>query len=278
MNKCLYCGKETNNKKYCSNLCCNKDRAIKGAEKLYGKKLEYKVICHICKKEFSVFEFEKLHPKKERYYCSKICSNKNSPETIKKIKEALKNRKYQGRIKMSEETKKKISDTMKKNHGNTGRILKKETIEKLKISSRRINKEYWTEEKRKEQSLRMSKIAKERPDSYSINNVSGRAKIIDYNGKKLKGSWELQIAKLLDKYKIDWTNDIKPIPYFWNNNWHLYFPDFYLIKEDKFIEVKGYERERDRKKWENVINLIVIKEKEIEILKNNEEKILEYIN
>lgn len=161
---------------------------------------------------------------------------------------------------------------MKVVNTNSSRIWKKDTIEKLKKSSKEINNEYWTEEKRKEHSLLMSKIVKERPDSYSKNNVSGRAKIIDYNGKKLKGKWELQIAELLDKYKIDWTNDIEPIPYFWNNNWHLYFPDFYLIKQNKFIEVKGYERERDRKKWENVNNLIVIKEKEIEILKKMEKK------
>ena len=276
MNKCFYCGEETGNKKYCSNLCCNKDRAMKGAEKLYGKKIEYKVICHICKKEFSVFEFEKLHPKKERYYCGKICSNKNSPETIKKIKESLKNKRDSG-WKMSDETKEKISISIKK--CNRKPVIHSESnIEKIRIRTIEFNKNYWTEEKKKEHSLLMSKIVKEKPDSYSKNNVSGRAKIIEYNGRKLKGKWELQIAELLDKYKIDWTNDIKPIPYFWNNNWHLYFPDFYLTKQNKFIEVKGYERERDRKKWENVHNLIVIKEIEIEILKKNGEKILEYVN
>ena len=182
------------------------------------------------------------------------------------------------RTKLTEETKEKISVIMKVNNSNADRIWKKETIEKLKISSRKINKEYWTEEKRIEQSLRMSKIAKEKPDSYSINNVSGRVKMFEYNGFKLKGNWELKIAKLLDENNIKWTNKIEPFPYFWNNSWHLYFPDFYLVDLDIYIEVKGFERERDRIKWKSVNKkLIILKEKEIELLSKNDINIKQYI-
>lgn len=208
-------------------------------------------------------------------HCDKECKNRNSL-----IQHEIRCQKNPNKIKTnhSEETKKKLSTVMKIVNSNSKRVWKSETINKLKKSSKDFNEKYWSDEKRKEHSLLMMSVIKENPNSYSVNNVSGRAKIIEYNGKKLKGNWELFIAKLLDNFDIKWTNDIKPIPYFWNNTWHLYFPDFYLTDYDKYIEVKGYERERDRKKWENVKNLIVIKEKDIDILKINEDKIFEIIN
>ena len=91
---CFYCGKETNNKKYCSNQCCNKDRSIKGNESQHGKKLEYKVICHKCSKEFIVFEFEKHHPKKEKYYCSRKCANSRIFSDLSKLKKSESNLKF----------------------------------------------------------------------------------------------------------------------------------------------------------------------------------------
>jgi hypothetical protein len=115
----------------------------------------------------------------------------------------------------------------------------------------------------------MKKAVLENPDSYSANNVSGRTPIIEYNGFYLKGSWELIVAKYLDKLSIKWTNKIDGIPYEWNGSEHLYFPDFYLTEYDMYIEVKGYERERDRCKWRVLDNLIVIKKKEIELIRNN---------
>lgn len=196
---------------------------------------------------------------------------KQTEETKEKIRNSRLN------TKQSEDTKKKISDTMKINHGNTGRILKESTIEKLKIASKENNKKYWTQERKNEHSLLMSKIAKEKPDSYSINNVSGRVKTYDYNGFKLKGNWELIVAKLLDENNIKWTNKIEPFSYFWNNRCHLYFPDFYLIDFDIYIEVKGYERERDRIKWKSVKKLIILKKKEINFLIKGDKNIKQYI-
>lgn len=168
---------------------------------------------------------------------------------------------------------------MKLNHNNSNRIWKEETLEKLKISSTEINKKYWTDEKRKEHSDLMKKIVKEKPDSYSIKNVSGRVKNFIYNNTVLKGSWEVKIAELLDNNDIVWTNKITPIPYFWKNDWHLYFPDFYLPDFDLYIEVKGYQRERDVIKWSFLKKpLLVIKKIEIKLLSEHKKNILDYIN
>lgn len=55
------------------------------------------------------------------------------------------------------------------------------------------------------------------------------------------------------------------------NGSRTYFPDFYLPESDMWIEVKGYETERDIAKWESMINvhkknLNIVKSKEIKNL------------
>ena len=115
----------------------------------------------------------------------------------------------------------------------------------------------------------MKKVVQKNPESYSANNVSGRTKTLKYKNTKVKGNWELLVAIWLDNNNIKWTNIIDGIPYEWKGKTHTYFPDFYLINLDKYIEVKGYERERDRHKWMTLNNLIVIKKKEIKLIKKN---------
>ena len=88
-----------------------------------------------------------------------------------------------------------------------------------------------------------------------------------------KGTWELIVAEFLFENNIKFTNEVKPIEYLWSedNKIHLYFPDFYLPEIDKFIEVKGFERQRDIDKWssfENEESLIILKDNEIKQIKN----------
>jgi len=64
------------------------------------------------------------------------------------------------------------------------------------------NKRRWANpENHIKQSLAMKKAVRENPDSYSKNNVCGRVKLYDYKGIKVKGTWELKVAKWLDKQK-----------------------------------------------------------------------------
>jgi hypothetical protein len=148
----------------------------------------------------------------------------------------------------------------------------------MRIAGKITNEIYWTDEKRKEHSIRMKEKVRSNPESYSSSNVSGRVKLYEYNGAKLKGTWELIIAKLLDEQQIKWTNKVTPIEYYWNDSWHLYFPDFYLIELDKYIEVKGYKRDRDEVKWSFVKKpLVLIQKNEIKALKSKEKNILEFI-
>jgi len=134
-------------------------------------------------------------------------------------------------------------------------VVTNETKMKIGESTKKWSVDYWKNPINKlKRSESMKKAVLENPDSYSTKNVSGRVKSFDFkdsinNDIKLKGKWELKVAKFLNEKNIKWTNKINPSPYFWNENWHLYFPDFYLIEYNVYLEVKGFERDRDREKW-----------------------------
>ena len=147
-------------------------------------------------------------------------------------------------------------------------------IEGRKRRGRKVNEIRWSKPgAREEFSRKMKEVVIQRPDSYSTSNVSGRTKLydkIDSHGNlvKLKGKWELWFAEWLDRNSIKWTNKIKGFEYQWEGS-RTYFPDFYLLDYDRYVEIKGYERLRDKEKWKVVQNLIIIKKDEILQILNN---------
>lgn len=102
---------------------------------------------------------------------------------------------------------------------------------------------------------------------------AGRCKKIKYVSPiagevLLDGNWELKVALYFDKNKINWRKNKKRFNYFFNKKNRNYTPDFYLIIENKYIEVKGYETEKDRAKWSQFPEKIEIwKKKELKELK-----------
>lgn len=142
-----------------------------------------------------------------------------------------------------------------------------ETKAKISLKHRGIKH---TDESREKISESMKKAVKEHPDSYSSCNVNGRVKIYEYNGVKLNGTWELDVAKYLDENNIKWERPSIGFEYEWNGGTHIYYPDFYLPEFDKYIEVKGLKRDRDDYKWKVVENLIIITAKEIKMIRNNQ--------
>lgn len=148
-----------------------------------------------------------------------------------------------------------------------GRKIQISDLTRMKISEKLKGRRF-SDEQRNKISEYMKKAVLDNPDSYSASNVSGRAKIIDYKGFKLKGRWELAVAKWLDSDQIVWTNIIPtPFEYFWEGSVHYYFPDFYLEEFGTYLEVKGYERERDRIKWKSVERIIILRKEEIQKIK-----------
>ena len=208
-------------------------------------------------------------------FCDKECKNENSKRNHERLcklnpyKQEIKSigfTKYNQSVKNGDV--KAINHFIKaKQLGLPKPTISDETRKKISLKSKETAKQYWNDETRLFRSEIMKQVVRNNPDSYSANNICGRTKKITYNGFTLNGSWELIVAQWLDRNNIKWTNKIEPFQYIWNDNTHLYFPDFYLIDYDWYIEVKGYERERDRCKWLAVKNLVVIKQKEIKEIK-----------
>jgi hypothetical protein len=197
-------------------------------------------------------------------FCNRECINPNSLRNHERLCKENPNRQIMtgynprntGKVGKNQHTKAKELGTVY--------VVSQETRDKLSKAATEQNATKWTDEQRHKHSIVMREAVLNNPESYTSNNVCGRVKIEDYKGEKFHGKWELMVAKWFDSNSIRWERKIKPFNYFWNNKWHLYFPDFYLPDLDKYVEVKGFKRERDVCKWSVVPNLLVLQKKEIE--------------
>jgi len=90
-----------------------------------------------------------------------------------------------------------------------------------------------------------------------------RRKMIEYNGVMLDSTWELVLAIRLDELKIKW---IRPDPIEWIDDrgiTHNYFPDFYLIYHDLYLDPKNpraYEVQKNKiaRLKDQIPNLIIL--------------------
>jgi hypothetical protein len=129
-----------------------------------------------------------------------------------------------------------------------------------------------TEEQKSRISELMKRVVREKPESYSASNVNGRVKKVLYKGVLLDSKWELEFAEWCDKESILWEKNTVGFEYEWNGN-RIYYPDFYLKDLKRFVEVKGYERERDLIKWKSIPDLIIIKIEEIKKIRQGSYKL-----
>ena len=147
----------------------------------------------------------------------------------------------------------------------TATTVSEETRKKLSDAGK---KQVWTFEDRQRHSILMKDVVKKYPESYTSSN-RGRTKQIIYNGIKFQGSWELEFYQWCEQNNIACIRNTEGFSYIWNGS-RTYYPDFYLIDKNLYIEVKGYETERDRAKWSQFPNaLCVIKECEIMQIREN---------
>ena len=84
---------------------------------------------------------------------------------------------------------------------------------------------------------KLSKIAKE-------NNLGGTTykTIYEYKGIKLDSSYELCVAKELDKHNIKWIRPDYSHSFIWvdkNNISHRYTPDFFLLDYNVYLDPKN---------------------------------------
>lgn len=115
----------------------------------------------------------------------------------------------------------------------------------------------------------MSKLGGLRPNS-------GRCKHIKYTMRDgrvidLQGTWELKLATFLDEKKMEWDRNRVGYKYIFDKKEKTYFPDFIFTLLDKtvYLEVKGYETEKDRSKWSQFpFPLQILKKNEIQDLES----------
>lgn len=113
----------------------------------------------------------------------------------------------------------------------------------------------------------------------------GRCKFIEYVSKitnkkfQLQGTWELLVAESLDDCNEPWIKNYKTFRYVDElDKQRLYMPDFYLPNKNIYIEVKGYQTERDILKWKYFPEkLVVLKKKEIWLLKESKQNLIKFL-
>jgi hypothetical protein len=141
--------------------------------------------------------------------------------------------------------------------------LTPEGREKIRQSTIEQNKRQWQDESvRKKHKESMLRAVKENPESYTSAN-RGRTKQIIIDNIKLQGQWEVDFYLWAKSQGLEPKRPTESFQYEWNGvRW--YHPDFYIESLDLYVEVKGYETDRDRAKWLTFPkNLLIIKAKEI---------------
>jgi len=139
----------------------------------------------------------------------------------------------------------------------------KPVSEETRIKRQLITKnKVWDDEARLNHSIAMKKAVENHPESYTSSN-RGRTKQITYNGIKFQGSWELQFYQWCEANNISCVRNTEGFKYHWNGE-RTYYPDFYLTDKNVYVEVKGYETDRDTAKWNQFPKkLLVIKKADI---------------
>ena len=132
----------------------------------------------------------------------------------------------------------------------------------LKLRDRRVAVEL----ARSKGKCKLTEVAREKLANQARKNIieryesgwlpkAGRCKKIKYLSSTagevtLDGTWELLVAKHLDKMEWHWKRNTKRFSYT-NLNGKLshYTPDFFVEELGGYLEVKGYETDLDRCKW-----------------------------
>jgi hypothetical protein len=142
----------------------------------------------------------------------------------------VKKGKMTGWDKFSEEEIKKI----KKKSGNT--------ISKRMKSGKIING-FKGKHHTKETKEKMSKANSGRNNGYVKTNYYKVFCLYENKDIKVQGTWELKYANYLNENNILWTRskhvNLK-YKLFKDDYWHTYYPDFYLIDNNEYVEIKGY--------------------------------------
>jgi hypothetical protein len=137
---------------------------------------------------------------------------------------------------------KRASDRMKLLHQDP--VFAAASAERVSVATTRWLKKQWKKTEYRKKMIQMSK------DQWQGDNAERRYHIMirswgsavhnytsDHGKYRLRSSWELMFAVLLDLLDIKWTYEEHK--FLKKDGHHRYIPDFYLVDYDKFVEIKG---------------------------------------
>lgn len=109
----------------------------------------------------------------------------------------------------------------------------------------------------------ISKSMSGNPKAGGMRYGSGRGKkqwyVSPIAGKVyLRSSYELAYVEWLDKNNVLWKQNHERFPYEWNKKKRFYYPDFFLIQDNCFVEIKGYETKQDKAKWKTFPHKLLV--------------------
>jgi hypothetical protein len=141
--------------------------------------------------------------------------------------------------------------------------------EKIRQTTQSQNKQKWADpEFIKKHSDAMKRAVLENPESYSSSN-RGRTKQIIIDGIKLQGQWEVDFYNWAKSFGLNPVRPTIGFKYIWKGA-RTYYPDFYIKSLDLYVEVKGYETDRDRAKWDQFPKkLSIVKSDTIKQIRSN---------
>ena len=102
--------------------------------------------------------------------------------------------------------------------------------------------------------------------------TAGRCKKYSYSSPiagdiKVDGSWELIFCRYADMLGLKWRRNTSRFPYIKpDGKASTYLPDFFVEDWNCYVEIKGYETDLDRAKWEQFpkeLSIKILRRKEI---------------
>lgn len=140
-----------------------------------------------------------------------------------------------------------------------------ETRKKISDCSRL---QQWTTERKQRHSERMKSAVLSNPDSYTSSN-RGRTRQITVDGIKFQGQWEVDFYLWTKKNGLRVERPKNGFLYEYNGL-RTYYPDFYIPSLSVYVEIKGYETEKDKAKWGKFPHrLIVLRQKDIDKIRKD---------
>lgn len=107
----------------------------------------------------------------------------------------------------------------------------------------------------------LSKSMKKVYSKYTIRKPK-KSKYGYYKGVWCDSSWELAYLIYVKDFGFNIIRNKTGFRYMWENSEHTYFPDFYNIDSDTYIEIKGFKSNRDTEKIAQFNHKLIVLEKE----------------